>query len=76
MATLETMVAGKEKMVEEASKALMETGRALKLARTWVEASEREISGIEQQLKEARRRLTLNQERSALATMEERKEGS
>ena len=36
------------------------------------EEEERQDSGIEQQLKEARRRLTLNLERSALATMEER----
>ena len=37
-----------------------------------MEAAEREVSCIEQQLKEAIRRPTLNQERSALATMEER----
>ena len=49
-----------------------DTGRALKLARTRVEAEEREVSGIEQSLKEARRRLTLSHERTILATVEER----
>ena len=63
---LEAMVAGKERKV------LMDTGRALKLARTRVDAEEREVSAIEQLLKEARRRLTLNQERSAHAAVEER----
>ena len=68
VAALEATVAGKERKVEEASKVLADTGRALKLARTRVEAEEREVSGIEQWLKEARRRLTLSQERSALAS--------
>ena len=79
---MEGTVAGNEKKVEEASKVLMETGKVLKLARTRVEAAEREVSGMEQQLKEAWRRLTINheamrrlsinQERSALTIMEER----
>ena len=58
---MDATVAGKERKVEEASKGLADTGRALKLARTRVEAGEREVSGIEQRLKEVRRRLTLNQ---------------
>ena len=37
-----------------------------------MEAAEREVTGTEQQLKEAMRRLTINQERSALASIEER----
>ena len=40
--------------------------------KTTVEALEKEISGIEWQPKEAKRRLTVNQERSALTTMEEK----
>ena len=60
MPALEATVAGKERKVDEASKVFVDTGRALKLARTRVEAE----AGIEQWIKEASRRLTLNQEKS------------
>ena len=68
---MEGIVAAKEKKVGEASRVLIEAGRVLRLARTRVEATEREVSGREQQLKEARRRLNGNQEKAALASMEE-----
>ena len=68
---MEGIVAAKEKKVGEASRVLIEAGRVLRLARTRVKATEREVSGREQQLKEARRRLNGNQEKAALASMEE-----
>ena len=69
---MQGIVVGKEKTVGEASRVLTEAGRVLRLSRTKVEASEREVSGLEQQLKEARQRLTGNQETVALASVEER----
>ena len=51
---------------------MTETERILRFERTRVEAAEREVSGMEQQLKVARRRLTNTQEKAALASMEER----
>ena len=50
---------------------MTETERILRFERTRVEAAEREVSGMEQQLKETRRRLNSNQEKAALASMEE-----
>ena len=47
-------------------------GRVLRLEKSRVEAVEKEVSDIEQQLKEARRRLTSMQETAARASMEER----
>ena len=67
---LEGVVAGKKKRAEEAIKGLMKTGRVLRFVRTRVEDAEREVSGMEQHLKEARRRLNSSQEKAA--SMEER----
>ena len=69
---LEGEVPVKEKKAEEASKGLVETERILMFARTRVEAADREVAGKEQQLKEARKRLTNNQENAVMASLEER----
>ena len=69
---MEEVVVGKEKKAEEVSKGSMETERIQWFAGNRVEAAQREVYGMEQQRKEARRRLTSNQEKAALASMEER----
>ena len=50
---------------------MVETERILRFARTRVEAAEREVLGMEQQLKEARKRLTNNTENVTMASLEE-----
>ena len=44
---MEGIVVGKEKRAEEACKEPIETRRVLTLAKTRVEAAEREVSGME-----------------------------